>query len=233
MVATLTLFSMQLVALPSSAAKPDTGFLLIAQNSQPAGGPNGGNSGGTSSATLAGFAETPWNSTYSDVYNRMKNLATSNSAVEDVEILQAVRNQTILVKRNEVLYRYNFYKTPYPVVILTEHQLKKDEWDAREGVLFHVKVTPSFIASGLIEKKLSDLYGPKTRSTVDKKNQRGAIVWVLPAGLIFQWVEPYRHEPYTRTIDYMSKELTERILKEFEDFFDAPEKKILQEIILG
>ncbi len=198
-------------------------FIVLLSSQAPAAQPGKG--------SLGGFAETPWKSTYDEVFNRMKALATSRAATEQVEILKADRNKSILIKRNDILYRYNFYRTPLKVVRLTDHNLTEEEYDRRPAQLFHVKVTPSFLDSSLVKKKLEDNYGPRTRSTVDD-TLFGADIWVLNGGFIFQWYEPYRGTSYTRTIDYLSSELASRIMKEYEDYFDAPEKKLLQEIIV-
>lgn len=181
---------------------------------------------------LNGFADTPWQTTYKAVFQKMKNLSSSEAAVEDVQIVHAEPEKSILVKRNGILYRYNFYKTPLEVVKLTEHDITKNEYQERDAILFHVKVSPPFIASELIYEKLKKNYGEKTRTTVDDTNM-GVHTWELNNGVIFQWYEPYRDQPYTRTIDYMSLEIAKTILKEYEDYFDSREKKLLQEMILN
>lgn len=199
--------------------------------SQPTPGQQPGGATGGIDRTLAGFADTPWQSTYQEVFDRMKALATSNAATEDVVILQADRNRTILVKRNDILYRYNFYRTPLNVLRLTEHDLTEEDYDTREARLFHVKVTPSFLEAVRVNQKLQDSYGPRTKTTVDKTNF-GADVWDLAAGFIFQWYEPYRGTAYTRTIDYLSKELSTQIMEEYADYFDSREKTLLQDLIV-
>ncbi len=200
--------------VPESGAQP---------NQPPAAGPP--------QRQLPGFADTPWNTTFSAVQQKFLDLAASETSSEKVEILRAERNRFILVKRNDVIYRYSFYKTPFNVQKLTNHDLTQEAFDEEEGILFHVKITPIFIAAGRIEERLESLYGKKTKSTVDKKTQEGANIWELEGGLIFQWSEPYNGNPYTRTMDYLSTEAAERILKDQEDYFDSKEKKILQQII--
>ena len=189
--------------------------------------------GAGTKADLNGFADTPWKSTYSQVKTQFENLARSQTTTEKVEILRADRNQKIVIRRNDVIYRYSFYKTPFEVARLENHQITKEEHDQEEALLFHVKVTPIFIETSMIQKKMEGLYGPRSRTTIDPETRRGADIWTFPGGYIFVWSEPYRKTPYTRTIDYLSRELAERILKEDEDYFDAKEKQILKDLILG
>lgn len=181
---------------------------------------------------LAGFAETPWMSSYSQVKDRFTTLSESAASVDRIEVLMAVRNRYILIKRNDVLYRYNFYKTPYEVQKLTNHDLQKEQWEEEEAVLYQVKIIQPFIAADAINKKLEAAYGPRTRSTVKPETLRGADIWELEGGFIFQWYEPYNKQPYTRTIDYISAELAARILKEREEYFTAQERDLLRKMIV-
>ena len=181
---------------------------------------------------LNGFAETPWMSDYSQVKDRFSSLSESSASVDRIEILMAVRNQYILIKRNDVLYRYNFYKTPFEVLKLSNHDLQKDQWDESEAVLFQVKIIQPFLAADAVQKKLEAAYGPQTRSTVKPDTFRGANIWELEGGFVFQWYEPYNKRPYTRTIDYINDELARRILNERAEYFTAEEQDLLQKMIV-
>ncbi len=196
----------------------------------------GGNSSmvvtGPGSSGAAGFAGSSWGTSFSNVKNMLKNLATSAASPERVEILMEERNRYILVRRNDVLYRYSFYKTPLEVQRLANHQRTADEYEAEEGLLYHVKVTMPMIDAELIKGRLEEVYRvPATKSTVDK-TMRGAAIWELSGTLVFQWYEPYRNKAFTRTIDYLGRELAEKIMKEYADYFDAKEKAILKEMLL-
>ncbi len=225
---------------PALAAEDDPGYFAlpgVAQQAQPGEKTSGGGSSmvvepqPSGGASGAGFADSPWKATYSQVKTRLKSLATAQTAAERVEILMEVRNEYILVRRNDVLYRYSFYKTPYDTARLTNHELKKEEKDAEEALLYHVKVSTPFIDSALIKKKLEASNGTSTRSTVDK-TMRGVDIWEVGSGLIFQWVEPYNGKPFTRTIDYISTEMAKQIMKEQTDYFDAKEKYILKFLLV-
>lgn len=184
-------------------------------------------------ADLNGFADTPWKSTYSDTKARFDALARSTTSSEKVEILNAVRNKSLLIKRNDIKYQYSFYKAPFEVVRLTDHQITREEYDQVEAVLYHVKITPIFLDSDMLQKKLEDLYGPRSSTTLDKKTGQGAHIWDLKGGFIFQWHEPYKKHPFTRTIDYISRDVAQKIMEENGDYFDAKEKQILKDLIVG
>lgn len=181
---------------------------------------------------LRGFAETPWRTTYTEVKARLRALATAQNAIERVEILNEVRNEYILVRRNDIDYRYSFYKTPLEVQRIANHQLSSEEWDEQEAILFHVKVIMPFIDATLINTKLEGIYGRRTSSTVDERSGMGAAIWQLDGGFVFQWYEPYRRKPFTRSVDFLSKELAEQIMKEYADYFDAREKQLLRDLLL-
>lgn len=193
---------------------------------------NNNNNNSTNSRALSGFADTSWKTNFSEVKTRLQSLATSDASSEKVVIIALDINKYILVKRNDILYRYNFYKTPYEVALLENHQLKKEEHDQKEAMLFHVKVITPFIDAVQVKEKISKLHGPNTKSTVDEKNGDGADIWELNGGLIFQWYEPYNKKPFTRSVDYLSTQMAELIMKEYKNYFDAKERLLLQKIIL-
>lgn len=190
-----------------------------------------GQAGQIGSAPLNGFADAQWGATYTEVRTRLKNLATSATTIERVEILNEMRNEFILIRRNDVLYRYNFYRTPFNVALLQNHQLTEEEHDQVEARLYHVKVSTVFLPSPLVKEKLTAIYGRPTRSTVDDKMQ-GADIYEPDGGLVFQWYEPLRKKAFTRTVDYLSSDLAQEIMAEYADYFDAKEKLILQKILL-
>ncbi|MCB1175777.1 MAG: hypothetical protein KDK39_19535 [Leptospiraceae bacterium] len=197
---------------------------LLAQNSTTT--PADRNSG------LDGFAESKWQSSFSQVRTRLASLAKSDTSTEKVEIVAMEANKYILVKRNDILYRYNFYRTPYEVALLNDHELKKEDHDQKEALLYHVKIIMPFIDSSQVKDKLVKTHGPNTRTTVDQKKQDGALVWELDSGLIFQWYEPYHEQAFTRTIDFISTAMAQKIMGEYKTYFDAPERLLLQKLLL-
>ena len=89
-----------------------------------------------------------------------------------------------------------------------------------------------FIDSSQVKDKLVKTHGPNTRTTVDQKKQDGALVWELDSGLIFQWYEPYHEQAFTRTIDFISTAMAQKIMGEYKTYFDAPERLLLQKLLL-
>ncbi|MCB1319619.1 MAG: hypothetical protein KDK34_05180 [Leptospiraceae bacterium] len=211
---------------------PDGYGMLLAQNTAESDGMDVGDVQLGNVRDLTGFSGIRWGSAYSEVQRALEAVATSSTSEEQVEIINAERNKFILVRRNGILYRYNFYKTPYEVQILNDHTLSMDEFDQQEGLLFHVKVIMPFIASGLVKRQLLAIYGRNQRSTFDEDDKNGADIWALNGGFIFLWYEPYRNRPFTRTLDYLNAELAQRIMTEYADYFDAREKLLLQKVLL-
>jgi hypothetical protein len=181
---------------------------------------------------LPGFADTPWKISFNDARMQFKNLATSKTATERVEIVTLEQNHYILIRRNGILYRYNFYRAPFNVAKLYNHEITEEDYETVDARLFHVKVILPFLDSVQVKEKIESRFGPNTRTTVDKKKKRGVDIWELDGGLIFQWYEPYRGIAYSRTVDYISSEMAVQILKEYADYFDSAEKEILREVLL-
>ncbi len=181
---------------------------------------------------LTGFSDTNWMTPFSDIKDKFKTLSTSNLNNEKIEILHMIRNQYILIKRNNIQYRYNFYKTPYEVIKINNHEISFDEYDQTEAVLYQVRIILPFISAELLEQKIEASFGKKTKSTVDPKTLRGADIWDLEGGYIFLWYEPYNNKPFSRRIDFISKDLSTKILQESKDYFDSQEKQLLKDLII-
>ncbi len=201
------------------------------------GAPGGGGAAGggptpAGGVPLNGFAGVAWKTTYTAARTHLKNLAASADAEERVEILSEERNRYILVRRNDVLYRYNFYKTPLIIERIDNHRMTEEEYDQKEAMFYHVKVTIPLIPADRIADRLQKVYGRNTKSTVDKKKMMGADIWELEGGLLFQWTEPYRKMAFTRDLDYLSREMAATIMKEYEQYFDARERYILKKLEL-
>lgn len=196
------------------------------------GAPDGGGPTPAVGGPLNGFGGVAWKTTYTAARTHLKNLARSADAEERVEILSEDRNRYILVRRNDVLYRYNFYKTPLVIERIENHRMTEEEFDEKEALFYHVKVSMPLIPADRIAERLQKLYGKNTKSTVDKKKMMGADIWELEGGLLFQWSEPYKKTTFTRDLDYLSREMAATIMKEYELYFDARERYILKKLEL-
>ncbi len=181
---------------------------------------------------LNGFLEDPWGSSFSAILDKFKTLATSPISKSNIQILHLQKDRYILIRRNNIQYQYNFYKTPFEVTKLKNHEITKQEYEAKEGELYQVRIILPFIDSKLLVEKLESTYGKKTKSTVDEKNLSGADIWELEGSFIFLWYEPYNNKAFSRRIDFISKSLSERILLESKDYFDSKEKQLLKDLII-
>ncbi|MFN3604468.1 MAG: hypothetical protein ACK4UJ_07140 [Leptonema sp. (in: bacteria)] len=181
---------------------------------------------------LTGFLEDGWGTPFTEILDKFKSLATSPITKDNIQILHLEKNRYILIKRNNINYQYNFYKIPYEVLRLQNHEVTKEEYEQKVGELYQVRVILPFIDSKLLEQKLEAAYGKKTKSTVDEKTLAGVDIWDLEGGYIFLWYEPYNKKAFSRRIDFISKTLSERILKESKDYFDSKEKQLLKDLII-
>ena len=183
-----------------------------------------------SDVSLKGFADIDWGTKFSKLREELKDLASSEDANEKTEVLNLVRNQFILVRHNDTIYRYTFYKTPYAVARLKDKELVLKEYDEEEeGEFFHVQLRFPPIEAALMKKKLEEKYGSHQGSNLDEKGF-GAVVWQLDGGFIFLWHEGYADKSFVRRVDYLSAQHAKKVAKEYEDYFTAKEKLILQNL---
>ncbi len=180
---------------------------------------------------IFGLGDVTWGIAFEDARQKLVHLASAEKSEEKVEIQNILHNRYIEVKRNDTVYRYNFYKTPYNVARLRNRELSREQHEQEEALLFHVRLRTAFIRSELLKEKMEQIYGASSSSSVNDKGY-GVNSWRTGRGMIFLWYEPYQGEAFTRTIDYMSVELTEKIMAEYRDFFDAEEKLLIQNLLL-
>ncbi len=185
----------------------------------------------TKSNGLDGLAGANWGDAFGKVHTYLKNLAAADfdeKKVEKIEIINIIQNQYILIKRNDIIYSYNFYKTPFTVARLDAPNLVEDEYNKNvEGKLFHVQLRLPSMETELIQQKISDKYGKVQVSYIDDKGQ-GYIVWKLNKGFIYLWCESYSGKSFSRRMDYISNQFSEQIAKEYKDYFIAKEKYVIQ-----
>ena len=200
-----------------------------------------------SDVKLNGFSNTSWGMDFPEVREKLYQLATEEAQEQDkeatstdlltserTEIVNVVRNKVILTRRNQILYRYNFYKSPYIVAYLNREADTKAPVPAKydsdvPGKLFHVQIQMPWIIATLIQKKLTERYGENNAARI-KNDGSGAYIWQLDGGNIYQWVEHYDGKNYTRRIDYISSEYNKQISKEFQDYLQADAKIITQSL---
>ena len=187
-----------------------------------------------SDASLEGFAGIDWGTKFSKLREELKDLTSSEDAKEQVEVLNLERNKFILIRHNNIIYRYTFYKTPYAVARLKNEGLEfKDYDEEEEGKFFHVQLRIPPMEAKLMKVKLEEKYGKhQGLNNVDEKGF-GAFVWQLEGGFIFLWYEGYAGKSFARRVDYLSTQHAKKVAEEYKDYFNAQEKLILQKIKLN
>ena len=183
--------------------------------------------------SLSGFANINWGTKFNDVREEFRDLASSEDAEEKTEILNLKRNEFILVRHNDTIYRYTFYKTPYAVALLKDKELEAKKYDEEEeGEFFHVQLRFPPVEAALMKAKIEEKYGKhQGASSIDKKGF-GALIWQLEGGFIFLWYEGYGGRSFVRRVDYLSAQHAKKVAEEYKDYFTAQEKLILQKIKL-
>lgn len=189
---------------------------------------------------LAGHGEIPWGTSYEGVKERFISLAANPESDEEIAIVNEKKNESLLVKRNGIFYLYRFYKTPE---IIKASRPKKEATPAEmaaehegEGTLFSIGIIFSYVDSKQIKEKLEAKYGKSLKESLDDKKISGARLWDLAkdnkGGFIVQWMDNYKKQAFTRRIDYFSSELKSMIDKEYKEFYETKEIKILKDLLL-
>lgn len=76
-----------------------------------------------------GLGDLQWGTIYDEARNKFVSLSRSTEIKEKVQIVSEVKNKSILVRRNNLLYMYRFYKRPS---ILTNLKEKEDSYKGGE-----------------------------------------------------------------------------------------------------
>ena len=197
--------------------------------------------------SLDGFGEIAWETSYGEVLERFNTLIQNATPEEQIEIVNEREEEALLVKRNDVLYMYRFYKTPQLVLDL-DPQRATAEIDPETqqvnyksvGTLYGVSSMFNYVPTAEVQNKLEQKYGkPQKRIFEDEGKTSGAIVWDLSTieeeepkgGIIILWVENYKNSNFTRKIDYTSTKLKQKIETEYDLFFTAEESKIIDKLV--
>lgn len=113
---------------------------------------------------LNSFGDTPWGTPFQTVRDKFESLARNPNTTENIQILNEVRNKLLVVKRNNVLYIYRFYKEPKEVteVKVTQNESQKQDHKAASG-LFSVGVVFSPVESTRAKNTIKEKYGNPSR----------------------------------------------------------------------
>ncbi|MCE9500233.1 MAG: hypothetical protein K8R21_07025 [Leptospira sp.] len=200
---------------------------------------------------LEGLGESQWGVSYDNLREKFISMATNPDSKEKIEVVNEVKNESLLIRRNGINYLYRFYKTPD---ILTDAREKKagateperdpktgEEKHKGTGSLFSVGITFNYVEADLLKAKVEAKYGKPKKETLDDNKISGALFWDLSknadagsqpkGGYIVQWKDSYKKKPYSRRMDYYSIALMELINKEYKEYFSVPEMKTLRELL--
>ncbi len=184
---------------------------------------------------LDGFGGISWGSTYKDVKERFRVLGMQKQEQSTPEILYDNPGKELLIKRDDIRYRYVFYKktdlssTESPISLAvdmpTEKMIPEDM-----AHLFFVETTFILVESNRLYKKLKAKYRKPISNTV-KMDQNGAYVWDLAEGYVIQWQEHYHKSLFTRNVYYISKKIKKEIAKDLDNYFFSKEFKTIDKIL--
>jgi len=116
------------------------------------------------STNLNSFGDTPWGESFKSVRDKFESLARNPNTRENITILNEVKNKLLVIKRNNVIYIYRFYKEPKEVteVKVSKDPEKKQDHKSVSG-LFSVGVVFSPVESKRAKDTLLQKYGNPSR----------------------------------------------------------------------
>ena len=190
--------------------------------------------------SISGFDGINWGTTYKDVKEKFRTLAAQPNENDNVEIIADTPDREILIKRRDIFYRYVFYKKPESKIVdsMVKSQAPsvaklgaKDPTEGSARFFFVESIFPLLVAED-VYKKLSEKYGERTGNTVGRE-QRGAFVWNNESdeGFLFQWVEPYAKQGYTRSIYYLSRKIRDEIKSDLQLWQFVRELKAIESLV--
>ncbi|MCX7997465.1 MAG: hypothetical protein N3A69_00750 [Leptospiraceae bacterium] len=120
---------------------------------------------------LNSFGDTPWGTPFQIVRDKYESLARNPNSKENIQILNEVKNKLLIVKRNNVMYIYRFYKEPKEVseVKVSQGETQKQDHKAASG-LFSVGVVFSPVESTRAKNTLKEKYGNPSREYLVENN---------------------------------------------------------------
>jgi len=188
------------------------------------------NSNSLKTFNIKGFAGITWGSKYSDVLNNYKTLASDPTVKDPVDIVKEIPNKRLIIRRNNILYQFEFYETEFKDKNLHNTNSNNNKVLQKTPRFFFLESKFILVESNDLYKRLKSKYGKYTKNTVNKKTNRGAFIWDLPSGFIIQWIEPYEKQQFTRRIYYISKDIQRQIEKDLHQFRFSKEIQILKTI---
>lgn len=180
---------------------------------------------------IEGFNGVAWGEAYNQTLERMKAVASSGERPQ-FTIVNAIKNKEIVVREGDILYRYVFYLNPV-LQAQDPHNLKTDmeaeQNQEPQGKFFFAAINFPPILAESIYQVLQARYGDRSLST-SGQDKNGAYIWQKETGYIAQWIMQYEKAPYTRTVYYLSREISSEIAKDFQTYMFQEELKVLKDL---
>ncbi len=187
------------------------------------------------STSLNGFAGVNWGTQYKDVKERFRVLQNSQDVADSINILADSPGESLLIERGGLRYKFLFYSKKEPKINESSNILRQKNNENKKMELqkmarfFFVSSEIPFVPSETLYEKIKGKYGKHTSTAASK--ERGAYIWDVDSGVVVQWVESYREQPYSRSIYYVSKEIRAEIMRDLEVYQNYKELKIIEKLI--
>ncbi|MBK8399081.1 MAG: hypothetical protein IPL26_28060 [Leptospiraceae bacterium] len=107
----------------------------------------------------SGLGDAAWGNSYVNIRDKIMAIRNTPEIKEKIEIVNEVKDKSLLVKRNNITYLYRFYKKPK----ILEKFNKSKEDEGKSSSLFSVGVYFSPVESIKLKKQVEDKYGKATK----------------------------------------------------------------------
>jgi|GEM_PF-1767704 hypothetical protein len=108
----------------------------------------------------SGLGDTAWGNSYVSIRDEINKIRQNPDIKEKIEIVNEVKDKSLLVKRNNITYLYRFYKKPK---VLEKFNKSKEDEGKGSSSLFSVGVYFSPVESLKLKKQVEDKYGKPSR----------------------------------------------------------------------
>ena len=107
----------------------------------------------------SGLGDAAWGNSYVNIRDKIMAIRNNPDVKEKIEIVNEVKDKSLLIKRNSISYLYRFYKKPK----ILEKFNKSKEDEGKSSSLFSVGVYFSPVESLKLKKQVEDKYGKATK----------------------------------------------------------------------
>ncbi len=108
----------------------------------------------------SGLGDTAWGNSFVSILKQINDIRQNPEIKEKIEIINEVKDKSLLVKRNNITYLYRFYKKPK---VLEKFNKSKEDEGKGSSSLFSVGVYFSPVESLKLKKQVEDKYGKPSK----------------------------------------------------------------------